>query len=133
MENTLTKKLMCVQMRSGVEIWVENDRAVLLQDILEKITMSKFVRFQDETFNTADVVGVFSAETMAEVTRRKNGAWKCQNGTWHDRDEKCACIGHDERKRIEKREEAIKNCGKCTRGYVQETGGVRLCDCQSGI
>ena len=69
--NQLSKKLMCVQMRSGVEIWVEQEKSDRLQSILTGITSSKFVLFEGQTFNTADVVGVFSAETMSDLTRRK--------------------------------------------------------------
>jgi len=49
--NDLSKSLMCVQLRSGIEIWVEEERARTLQEILSAITQSKFIRFEGETFN----------------------------------------------------------------------------------
>lgn len=89
----LAKQLMCIQMRSGVEIWVEKERVETLQDILTKITGSKFITFDDQTINTADIVGIFAANTMEAHTRRKNGQWQCSvRGEYHDRGEKCECV-----------------------------------------
>lgn len=89
MSTELTKNLYCVQMRTGVEIWVEEDRASVLQGILLNISSSKFILFEDQTINTADIVGVFPAKTMEEATRRKNGEFKCKSGNWHTREESC--------------------------------------------
>ena len=103
--NELTKNLMCVQMRSGVEIWLEQEKAKNLQKKLQGIIQSKFIYHEEsnQTINTADVVGVFSANTMSEHTRRKNGAWKCLYGEWHDRNQKCGCKG----------ERQIETCDTC--------------------
>lgn len=89
--NKMSKVLYCVQMRSGVEIWVEQEKATRLQNILETITKSTFINFEDQTMNTADIVGVFSATTMADLTRRKNGEWQCKAGNWHKKSEECDC------------------------------------------
>jgi len=93
MNNQLSKSLMCVQMRSGVEIWLEAKKAKDLQDKLQGITGSKFVYHEEtnQTINTADIVGVFTASTMAENTRRKNGEWQCKKAVWHKKNEQCAC------------------------------------------
>lgn len=137
--NEISKKLMCVQMRSGVEIWVEAEKAERLQDILEHLNQHKFIRFEDQTFNTADVVGVFTASSMSDLTRRKSGAWKCQHGEWHDKGEKCGCIGREDREAIKRREEAIAACGKCTNGFLldgpglEASNGVVMCECQKGL
>lgn len=87
----LSKALMCIQMRSGVEMWLEAEKAEKLQDALQNITSSKFVRHDGQTINTADIVGVFTAATMEELTRRKNGQWKCDKGAWHDKRQECEC------------------------------------------
>ena len=93
MSNEISKSLLCVQMRSGVEIWLEEDTAANLQRALQAITTSKFVMTPDgrQTINTADIVGVFLASTMEEHTRRKNGEWKCHFGEWHVRRQECDC------------------------------------------
>jgi len=131
MTKEISKNLMCISMRSGVEIWVEGEKAELLQDILENISQHKFIRFEDQTFNTADLVGVFSAGTMGDATRRKNNQWQCHQGTWHEKSEKCGCASLSEKAEALKREEAIKKCGKCRGGFiVKEDGSAGLCDCQ---
>jgi len=99
----LLKNLFCIQMRSSAEIWVEKERAQKLQTLLEGISTHRFVLFEDETVNTADIVGIFSAETMLEVAHRKNGEWKCEHGRWYGKFEKCQCgIGVDMYKNFSK-------------------------------
>lgn len=101
--NELSKELMCVQIRSGVEIWVEKDRAANLMKLLTTAD-TKFIEFDGQIFNRADIVGVFTATTMEELTRRKNGQWKCAKGAWHDKRQDCECRrseGHTELPEIE--------------------------------
>lgn len=89
----LSKNLMCISLRNGVEFWVEDDRAKNLKQIL-LTGDQKFIELDGELFNRADIVGVFSANTMADHTRRKNGEWKCGTGTWHKRKQDCDCYLH---------------------------------------
>lgn len=91
MSNELAMDLMCIAMRNGVELWMESDKANKLQEALQGITQSKFVRYEGQTINTADIVGVFNAKTMEEYKRRKNGEWQCRYGNWHDRQQECSC------------------------------------------
>jgi len=101
----LSKALMCVQMRSGVEMWLEADKAEKLQEVLQGITGSKFIRHEGQTINTADIVGVFTAQTMADHTRRKNGQWKCAKGAWHDKRQDCECRRSQEHTELPEHEE----------------------------
>ena len=97
--NEIVTKLYCVQVRSGVEIWLDEARAIKLQDALQEITSHKFIRYETQTINTADIVGVFEATSMEELTRRKNGQWKCSTGTWHERKTECMC-SYEKEKRL---------------------------------
>jgi hypothetical protein len=36
-------------------------------------------------------VGVFTAAEMEDLTRRKNGQWKCKWETWHELRQDCDC------------------------------------------
>lgn len=110
---------MCVQMRSGVELWLEHDRLERLQEALQNITSSKFIKLDDQTINSADIVGIFTALTMADYTHRKNGQWKCEKGNWHDRGTKCECMSQKDKQLITRRDEAIRNCGKCRHGFIE--------------
>jgi len=108
MNRELSKNLVAIVLRNGAEIWTEKDRAENLIRLLENVNQSKFIKFDGELFNTADVVGIFSAQVMEEITRRKNGQWKCEYGNWHDRGKKCEC----------KFEELSgENLAKYSRGY----------------
>lgn len=91
--NELSKNLKCIRTKSGIEIWVESERAQNLQDILENLKNHFFVAYEDQTINTAEIEGIFTAKTMDEYTRRRNGEWKCQKGEWHTKREKCDCEG----------------------------------------
>ena len=98
--NELTKNLVCVCLRNGAEIWVEMEKAEALEKLLTETTGKPFVKFGDEVFNTADVVGILSAKTMEATTRRKNGEWQCKYGKWHGKRDKCECVHGDDLARI---------------------------------
>jgi hypothetical protein len=89
--NEISKKLKCLVMRNGVEIWKEEDRLNDLIRILSQGNKIGFVCVDDELLNAVDIVGVFSPEAMEEMTRRKNGEWKCSYDKWHGRGVKCLC------------------------------------------
>lgn len=128
--NELSKNLMCISIRNGVELWVEAERVQILQRMLETMVGHKFINFDNQSINTADVVGIFSAETMEDMKRGKNGQWRCRTGTWHDKYEKCTCVPLKDKKLIETREEAIRNCKLgCTGGYRMEKNTAVMCEC----
>lgn len=89
--NELSKNLMAVCIRNGAEIWVEKDKCEKLKYILLQSRENKFIEFENQIINTADIVGIFSPQTMEEIIRRKNGQWKCEYGRWHDKRQKCGC------------------------------------------
>lgn len=92
MEKQISKRLMCIFIRGGLEIWAEEDKIKNLQQILRTVGKeSKFIELEGETINTADITGIFYAKTMEDLTRRKNGMWKCRWNYWHNRGEQCAC------------------------------------------
>ena len=90
MSKELSKNLMCILIRGGIEIWAEEEKVKNLQRILENSSESKFIGLENETINTADITGIFQAKTMEDLTRRKNGYWKCKYNVWHKRGEQCA-------------------------------------------
>lgn len=94
----LSKKLMCISLRNGIEIWEEDEKTQKLQQLLSTIKVSTFVHFQDQTINTADIVGIFNPNTMDDHTRRKNGQWKCVGNEWHDKGQKCECLNEEQEK-----------------------------------
>ena len=91
MTNEITNLQLCIVMRSGHEVWVDNNKSGQLKNILLNITGSKFIELGDEMFNTADVVGIFNPKTMGDLIRRRKGEWQCKYGEWHGLKEICEC------------------------------------------
>jgi hypothetical protein len=133
MENKeLAKNLMCVCMRNKVEIWVEKEKIEKLKEILANTTGNRFIDFDGQSINTADVIGIFDAQTMEEMTRRKNGQWKCDQGNWHNRYENCQCPPKEIIELKEKIKEAYSNCKECDNGWIYPADKnlpVRICSC----
>jgi hypothetical protein len=120
----ISKNLKCVVMRNGIEIWKEDDRLTELAKKLSSGQKIGFIQIDDELINSADIVGIFSANVMEDMVRRKNGQWKCQYGKWHDKGERCYC-----------QENQPKRCMKCNRipiSYVLKDGGILCIDCWQG-
>ncbi len=90
MEKQITENLMCIVIRGGLEIWLEEKKIKNLQKILSQGRESKFIELDEETINTADITGIFTAQTMKEFAHRKSGEWKCGYGHYHKRGEHCA-------------------------------------------
>ena len=89
MEKELSNPMKCIYIRNGVEIWLVSEKAEQLMTIFGSPNPPQFVKYEGRLINRADLVGVFLPIDMEEMTRRKNGQWKCQYSTWHDRNEKC--------------------------------------------
>jgi len=89
MNQELSKELMCILMRSGVEIWMEKEKLDIITNQLEGT--KRFINVDGNIINSVDISGIFKVEEMEDNKRRKNGQWKCKEGTWHDRFEKCDC------------------------------------------
>ena len=86
--NKISKKLVCLVMRNGIEIWLESERANNLKQVLVNQKESKFIDYDERIINTADITGIFTPQDMEDYTRRKNGQWKDKSGEWKDRFEK---------------------------------------------
>ena len=88
--NEITKKLMCITMMNGLEIWKEEDRILSLMEQL-KGGKTGFVGIDNILLNTSSILSITPASEMEDQHRRKNGQWKCKNGEWHERNQECSC------------------------------------------
>ena len=75
-------------MRNGIQIWFEKQTAENLIKTLSGIKESKFIKFKNQIFNTADITGIFTANTIEEYNRLRRGQWQDKFGGWHDKFEK---------------------------------------------
>lgn len=102
MNKELSKNLVCLLVRGGIEIWIEQDRAENLKKLLFQQNCPQFIEYNGEIINKADITGIFTAQIMEDKTRRKNGEWKCKFSNWHDKKEDCRCITAKRLKESEK-------------------------------
>jgi len=94
MSQELTTNLMAIVLRNGIELWLEKERAENLMQKLEQGKEKGFVRIDNQFINVADVIGIFSPETMQTKEKVKQGQWQCQAcKRWHPRGEQCGCAG----------------------------------------
>jgi len=90
--NNLSVPSKCVCFRNGVEIWIpEGEKLDKFQSLLSNLSNHMFVGWEGRNMNTADIVGIFMPEDIEDMKRRKNGQWKCQKGSWHDKFQECSC------------------------------------------
>jgi hypothetical protein len=87
MTTEISKNLMCIVMRGGIEVWIESDKLDPLMGLLET---KRFIKVGDQIINTADISGIYEAKTVEDNWYKKNGYWKCKQGNyWHKRNEEC--------------------------------------------
>ena len=130
MATEIAKKQMCIQTRSGIELWINEEDA---QKAFASLNgSSRFVVLEGRMLNAADVVGIFKPEDMDGATRRKNGQWTCKGSQWHDKGEKCMCPTLEEQRRAKMRDDAAKDCNFCEgkRYILRENGAATDCVCQ---
>ena len=87
----LSNELVCIQIRTGIELWVEKQRIDNLMNSIDDLAGRKFILIDDQLINVADIVGIFNPKTMEDHKRRKNGEWQCGKGSWHKAKQQCDC------------------------------------------
>lgn len=90
MTQELAKRQCCVQIRGGIELWIDEEKAPLVKRALTD-SSQKFIEIQGQMINVYEILGVFTPEAMEERTRRKNGEWQCHIGNWHQKEHQCRC------------------------------------------
>ena len=90
MTNDISKKQMCVRLKGGIEIWIDQDKSEKVISYLES-QKTGFARIEDNLINLVEIEGVFTPQVLDEMKRRKNGQIKCKFGNWHIKDEPCVC------------------------------------------
>ena len=98
--NELTKSLRCIVMRNGIEVWIEDEKLENLKKVLLSSDKHSFIEVEGKILNTADISGVFSPQDLEEMTRRKNGDWKCKFDNWHAKRERCQCNAENDLARV---------------------------------
>lgn len=131
METKPDVRRFCVQIRTGVEIWLTEKSAADLMAQMNLPNPKQYVTINGEQFNRADYVGCFKPESIEAANRRKNGEYVCGSGKWHEKREKCDCVSKEEAELNKRKEAALKACDIChAAGYISTAeGGMTRCEC----
>ena len=87
MNTEITKNLMAVVVRGGIEVWIDEDKVDSLKSLIER---GGIIGIGKNLINSKDIVGIFEAEVIQERDNKKGG-YKCLRfeDTYHTRGEKC--------------------------------------------
>lgn len=89
-ETSIAKKQMCLIMRNGIELWLDEDKAESVGSSL--LSNSKGIMKIDGRFiNSVDIIGIFTPADLEEYRKIKRGMWKCKYNCWHEKEGICEC------------------------------------------
>jgi hypothetical protein len=91
MTREIQNNSMCVMLKSGITLWLNERQIEKLKNVL-LIATPKFIEIDDMIILSTDIRGIFPVQIIEELEKRKNGEWKCDFGHWHHRGEQC---GHN--------------------------------------
>ena len=86
----------CVLVRGGLEIWIDATKADALYEAIKSPTAPKYIKIEGQVINTFEVIGILTPDAMEDKQRRKNGQWKCNKNTWHEKGQICSCVERKE-------------------------------------
>lgn len=107
-EIVIKKIKKCLLQRNGVEIWLDENKAIKLSEYLETNPTDRFIKIEGQTVNIADITGIYDEQFMLDLTRKKNGDYICNKGNWHTKGETCMCRPQEDRTREKYLVEKIK-------------------------
>lgn len=91
--NQLTDKTKCLLTREGVEIWINDDQEQKIFNITQD-GKNRLIEVDGEKMMTSQISGIYSAQKIQELRRKKQGWWQCELcHRWHPREEQCGCQG----------------------------------------
>jgi hypothetical protein len=81
---------MVVRMKSGIEIWVDSEKATKVMEYLQS-QKTGFGMVENRLINLVEIEGIFNPVDLEDLKRTKLGQRKCNYGNWHGKDENCEC------------------------------------------
>jgi hypothetical protein len=92
MNGEISDKNYVVNTRNTGKFYVTKSQADFLFKALNAPTPPRVIKISDDIqFSANDYVNTMPAWKDDEVRREKNGEWKCGQGNWHDKYQKCSC------------------------------------------
>lgn len=86
----MAKKQLVLRMKSGIEIWIDEDKADKVMSYLQT-QKTGFGTIESRLINLVEIEGIFSPVDLEELSYRKQGMWKCKFNCWHNKNEDCNC------------------------------------------
>jgi len=94
MNQEITDKTKCLLTREGIEIWINDNQAEAISQLILIAKDNKLIDVEGETISVNSISGIYSAQKIEELRRRKQGQWQCEYcKRWHNRNEECGCQG----------------------------------------
>jgi len=91
MNQEITNKTKCLLTREGIEIWVDDNQAEKISQLILTAKENKLIEVEGETISVNSISGIYSAQKIEELRRKKQGQWQCKYGNWHNRYDICSC------------------------------------------
>jgi len=86
----ISKQQLVLRMKSGIEIWIDSDKADKVMSYLQT-QKTGFGTIENRLINLVEIEGIFSPVDLEELSYRKQGIWKCKFNKWHNKNEDCSC------------------------------------------
>lgn len=90
MTNEVSKIQRVLRMKSGIEIWIDSDKADKIITYLQQ-QKTGFGMVENRMINLVEIEGIFTPTDLEDLKRTKLGQRKCKYGNWHSKDEDCEC------------------------------------------
>jgi hypothetical protein len=93
MSQEITNKTRCLLTREGIEIWITPEQEQKIFRITQD-GKNRLIEIEGENLMTNSISGIYSAEAIKNLRRKKQGWWQCEDcGRWHQKGEQCGCAG----------------------------------------
>ena len=90
----ITTKTKCLLTREGIEIWITPEQSEKIFQLIQLAKDNKLIDIEGETISVNSITGIYSAEKIELLRRKKEGQWQCEYcKRWHKRGEECGCQG----------------------------------------
>lgn len=89
-------KRRCVLIRSGLELWISEERAKKLMEAMRSPNAPRFIEIEGQYINSFEILYILTPDAMEDRQRRKNGQWQCMKSKWHEKGQVCECKEYKE-------------------------------------
>jgi hypothetical protein len=94
MTNEIAKKQLVLLLKNGLEIWMDETRALYVQKSLLE-SKAQFFSLEEEGLKMQsihNIEGLYTPEQLSEIKKSKQGYWRCEFKKLHERGSSCNCI-----------------------------------------